>query len=115
SERFGSSLVIGTHLRGHASVGFRVHRKKVQEIVSVNELDMARMEGLSSKFVWLAKQESHQSQCLAGFSKPQCERFSFSRSERKFGLTCLQNVDALRRLSFHEKNCPFCIGRGEHY
>jgi hypothetical protein len=85
------------------------------EIFSLDEIELARLQGFGGQFVWLAGHGGVQAQNFTALRDPQNEASALARSSREFHPSAANDINAARGLAFHEQHRTLRVPAGILY
>src|SRR4029077_16059103 len=90
----------------------RVIFEEAQEILALDEVDLARVDGLGGQFIGLAGNRSAETQNFAGFGNFQDQGLAVGRTNRELHPPFAEDKYAARGLSFDKQHRSFGISSG---
>src|SRR5664279_4236660 len=100
---------------GRMHTGVAMFFKKLKELGLFHEVQLARLAGLRSRFVWGSRHGCVQSYHLARLGNLEDEGLALARSRRQFHAALAQDVNATACLAFDEQGRTRRVSEGELY
>lgn len=109
------TLAVLAQVVRRAETGVGMILKKFQEIVALDEIQLAGLQSLGRQLVGFARNRAMQPQHLSGRGNPEDQGFTVARGRRQLYAPAANDVDTTWCLAFHEQYCSLGKGTGILY
>src|SRR5208283_463331 len=112
ADHFVCGLAILAQVVRGVQAGIGVILQELQEIVALDEIELAWLERFGREFVGLAGNRAMQTENLTGLGNAQDQRLAIARSRGQLYAAGADDINAARRLALHEQYRPLGIRAG---